>query len=452
MRMSRTMSQRTANAFCASVLASVVMCGATSARADAVTDWTAIMEESTLRVPDPAQSIRVAAITQLAVFEAVNTIVGHYEPYLLEPYLGRVGAPAGASPDAAAIAAAHRVLVDLLPDQAESLNAKRVVSLAALPDGAPKSAGIAIGEAAAAAMLAKRANDGMDTNVPYTPGTLPGQYRPTPPDFTPAFGAQLGRVTPFAIDSVARYRVPPPPALRSQRYARDYEEVKRVGDIASRERPKDRADVARFYAPDDIVPIYFSAARQVSLAQRKTLAENARSFALLGMAIFDAMVVCFDSKYFYDYWRPVTAIRLGHLDGNRHTDADPSWTPLVFTPPFPSYPSGHASFGGAARRVLERVFGEDGLAITLASPEVPDVVLDYASWKQITDDIDDARIYGGVHYRFDQEEAARQGRKVGRYVLRHWLRPLHRQPGQRDAFVEDASHLDDGAHEPTGRE
>jgi hypothetical protein len=426
--MNKTLRQRTAKAFCACVLASVVMCGAATVRADAVTDWAAIMEESTLHVPDPALPIRVAAIMQLAVFEAVNTIVGHYEPYLVEPYLGRVGAPAAASPDAAAIAAAHRVLVDLLPDQAESLNAKRAVSLAALPDGAPKSAGIAIGEAAATAMLAKRANDGMDTDVPYTPGTLPGQYRPTPSDFTPAFGAHLGRVTPFAIDNVARYRVAAPPALRSERYARDYEEVKRVGDIASRERPKDRADVARFYALDAIVPIYFSAARQVSLAQRKTLAENARIFALLGIAIFDAMVVCFDSKYFYDYWRPVTAIRLGHTDGNRRTDADPTWTPFVFTPPFPSYPSGHASFGGAARRVLERVFGKDGLAITLASPEVPDVVLHYGSWKQITDDIDDARIYGGVHYRFDQEEAARQGRKVGRYVLRHWLRPLRRHP------------------------
>ena len=446
------MSERAANAFCTSLLASVVMCGAATARADAVTDWSAIMEESTLRVPDPALSIRAAAIMQLAVFEAVNTIVGHYEPYLVEPYLGRVRAPAAASPEAAAIAAAHRVLVDLLPDQAESLNAKRAVSLAALPDGARKSAGIAIGEAAAGAMLAKRANDGMDTDVPYTPGTLPGQYRPTPPDFTPAFGAQLGRVTPFAIDSVARYRVPPPPALRSERYARNYEEVKRVGDIASRERPKDRADVARFFAPDDIVPIYFSAARQVSLAQRKTLAENARIFALLGMAIFDAMVVCFDSKYFYDYWRPVTAIRLGHTDGNRHTDADPTWTPFVFTPPFPSYPSGHASFGGAARRVLERVFGKDGHTITLATPEVPDVVLHYASWKQITDDIDDARIYGGAHYRFDQEEAARQGRKVGRYVLRHWLRPLHRHPHHRDAFVEDASQSDEELQEPAGRE
>ena len=207
----------------------------------------------------------------------------------------------------------------------------------------------------------------------------------------------------------------PPPALRSARYTRDYDEVKRVGDVASSERPKDRADVARFYEPDWIVPIYFSAARQVSLAQGKTLAENARIFALLGMAIYDAMVACFDSKYFYDYWRPVTAIHLGHTDGNHETDADANWAPFVFTPPFPSYPSGHASFGGAARHVLERIYGADGHAITLVSPFVPDVVLHYTSWKQITDDIDDARIYGGVHYRFDQEEAARQGRRVGAY-------------------------------------
>jgi hypothetical protein len=422
------------------LVATVLLFGATAARADAVTDWTAVLEETTLQVPDPVLPIRAAAIMQLAVFEAVNAIVGDYKPYL-----GSISAPAGASPEAAAIAAAHRVLGGLLPDQTESLDAKRAASLSAVPDGAAKTAGIAVGEAAAVAMLAKRTNDGIDADVSYTPGTLPGQYRPTPPDFTPAFGAGLGQVTPFAIDSVARFRVPPPPALRSERYTRDYDEVKQVGDVASSERPKDRADVARFYEPDDIVPIYFSAARQVSLAQGKTLAENARIFALLGMSIFDAMVVCFDSKYFYDYWRPVTAIRLGATDGNRETDADANWAPFVFTPPFPSYPSGHASFGGAARRVLERMFGKDGHAIMLASPLVPDVVLHYTSWKQITDDIDDARIYGGMHYRFDQEEAARQGRKVGRYVLRHWLRPVQ---GCDDDF---SLHECAGARQRSGR-
>jgi hypothetical protein len=423
-------AHRLARALGAWLLASGLLFGA-AARADVVTDWTAVIEETTLRVPDPALPIRAAAIMQLAVFEAVNAIVGDYEPYL-----GSISAPAGASPEAAAIAAAHRVLVGLLPEQTDSLDAKRAASLAAVPDGAAKTDGITVGEAAAVAMLAQRANDSIDADVSYTPGTFPGQYRPTPPDFTPPFGAHLSQVSTFAIDSAALFRVRPPPALRSEHYTRDYDEVKRVGDVASSERPKDRADVARFYEPDDIVPIYFSAARQVSLAQGKTLAENARIFALLGMAIFDAMVACFDSKYFYDYWRPVTAIRLGATDGNRETDADTDWAPFVFTPPFPSYPSGHASFGGAARRVLERMFGADGHAITLTSPLVPDVVLHYTNWKQITDDIDDARIYGGVHYRFDQEEAARQGRKVGRYVLRHWLRPVHRHGDETIAVHE----------------
>jgi hypothetical protein len=260
-------------------------------------------------------------------------------------------------------------------------------------------------------------------------------------------------VSTFAIDDAARFRVRPPPALRSERYTHDYDEVKRVGDTkaAESDRPKDRADVARFYEPDWIVPIYFSAARQVSQAQGKTLAENARSFALLGMAIYDAMVACFDSKYFYDYWRPVTAIHLGHTDGNHDTDADANWAPFVFTPPFPSYPSGHAAFGGAAQRVLEHIYGVDGHTITLVSPFVPDVVLHYTNWKQITDDINDARIYGGVHYRFDQEEGAHQGCKVGHYVLRHWLQPVDHD-AQQEAFAECAIRSDEVGQEPAEQE
>jgi PAP2 superfamily len=142
------------------------------------------------------------------------------------------------------------------------------------------------------------------------------------------------------------------------------------------------------------------------------------------MAISDAAISVFETKYFYNYWRPVTAIRAGDTDNNRKTDPDPNWLPLIPTPPFPSYPSGHASFGGGARAVLERLFGEDGHSITLVNPAIPDVVLRYTSWEQITDDIDDARIYGGVHYRFDQEAAARQGRRIGLYILAHRLRPV----------------------------
>ena len=399
----------------------VARAGSVTGAPDAVIEWNAVMQATVTPVPDPFLQGRSAAITQVAVFEAVNAIVGDYEPYL-----GSVTAPPGASPEAAAIAAAHRALASLHPDQAGSLDARRIASLAEVPDGPAKNAGIAVGEAAALAVLAARADDGSDTDTPYTPGTEPGRYRPTPPDFSPAFRPGLGQVKTFAIRSGAQFRVGPPPALRSPRYTRDYNEVKRVGEAHSTSRPPDRADVARFYAVSDIVQIYFPAARQASEAQQKTLSENARIFALLGMATFDAAVACFESKYHYDYWRPVTAIQLGDDDGNGKTDADPDWAAFVPTPPFPSYPSGHASFGGAARRVLERMFGRDGHTITLANPLIPDVVLHYTSWKQITDDIDDARVYGGVHYRFDQEAAALQGKRVGKYVLRHWLRPVHR--------------------------
>jgi hypothetical protein len=404
--------------------AALFLVGTVAVHADTVTDWNEIAEATVLEAtPDPFLQTRSTAIAQVAVFEAVNAIVGDYEPYL-----GTVTAPPGASPQAATIAAAHRALATLHPDQAAELDVRRAEALAEIPDGPCKQAGIAVGEAAAMAVLAAREDDGSVDDTPYVPGTQPGQYRPTPPDHTPAFRPGLGSVTPFAIRSAVRFRVRPPPPLRSRRYARDYDEVKRVGDVHSGERPQDRADVARFYAVAD-APLWSDAARQVSKAQGRTLAENARILALLNIAIFDAIVACFDSKYFYDYWRPVTAIRLGDTDGNRRTEADGDWLSYVFTPPFPSYPSGHASFGGAARYVLERLLGEDGHAIVLTHAQVPDVVLHYDSWKQIADDIDDGRVYGGVHYRFDQEAGARQGRRVGRHVLQHHLRPIRRHGG-----------------------
>jgi hypothetical protein len=388
------------------------------ARADAVTDWNEIME-ITVATADPYLRLRTAAITQLAVFEAVNSILDEYQPYL-----GSIGAPAGASPEAAAISAAHRALSALHPERAAQLDASRDASLAAILDGRAKEDGIAVGEAAADAMIALRARDGSNEQITYEPGSAQGEWRPTPPAFIPAYRPGLGRIAPFAIESAAQFRLEPPPSLRSARYARDYDEVKRVGDVNSASRTQDRTDLALFYGITEPVPIYNAAARQVSQAQGKTLAENARIFALLGMAIADAAVAVFDTKYHYNYWRPVTAILGGGEDGNKRTRADPDWLALVETPPFPSYPSGHAGFGGAARRVLEKVFGPDGHSITLTNADLPDIVLHYTSFKQITDDIDEARIFGGVHYRFDQESGARQGKRLGNYILKHQLRPL----------------------------
>jgi PAP2 superfamily len=414
----------------------IVLLGPTTARADAVTDWNEITQATivTPMPPDPARGGRTAAMVQLAVFEAVNSIVGDYEPYRR-----KIQAPSNASPDAAAIVAAHRVLVKFHADKAPQLDAARDKSLAAIPDGARKKAGIIVGTAAADAILALRANDGFDTPVSYTPGTDPGEYRPTPPEHIPAYRPGLGQVATFVVRNGRQFRADPPPSLDSRRYTRDYEDVKTVGEAESKERPEDRTRVARFYEVTDSESIYFPAARQVAATRSRTLSQNARLFALLGMAIFDAAVTCFETKYHYNLWRPVTAIREGGNDGNDRTKPDPKWRAAVFTPPFPSYPSGHATFGAAARAVLEDEFGLDGHSITLTNPAVPDIVLKYTTFKQITDDVDDGRVFGGVHYRFDQDEGATQGKRVGEYVLKHALRPACRCRGDgRDGRAASA--------------
>jgi hypothetical protein len=388
--------------------------------ADAVTDWNAIMQATVSAPPtNPFFQARWGAIVQLAVFEAVNAVTGDYEPYL-----GTITAPAWASPDAAAIAAAHRTLVTLRPGSAPALDAARAQSLAAIPDGPAKEAGIAAGEDAAAAMLVLRADDGSAeaATVPYTPGTNPGDWQPTPPLFAPALLPGWGRVTPFGLKEGSQFRLPPPPALHTGKYANAYNEVKLLGRIDSPFRPQDRTDVALFYAATTPVQAWNSAARQVSAERGRTLSENSQTFALLAMAMADGSIAVFDTKYSYNRWRPVTAIWNGDLDGNKKTTPDPTWLPLIATPPFPSFASAHATVSGGARAVLERAFGKDSHAITLTNPGLPGIVLNYTAWGQITDDIDDARIYGGIHFRFDQEAGARQGREVGRYILRHYLR------------------------------
>ncbi|HEX5222165.1 MAG TPA: vanadium-dependent haloperoxidase [Verrucomicrobiae bacterium] len=394
---------------------------ASTIKADEVTDWNAIMQ-TTVAAGNANVQARSGAIVQLAVFEAVNSIVGDYEPYL-----EIITTPAGASPNAAAIAAAYTALAALYPASNAVLSASQTVSLAQLPDGPDKDAGIEVGQAAALAMLALRLNDGAAgaQGVPYTPGTNPGDWQPAPPTFTVASQPGWGLVMPFGLDSGSQFRLPPPPPIDSGRYALDYNEIKLVGNINAGPdiRPQDRTDVARFFSVSSPVQAWNQAARQVSAAQGKTLSENARIFALVAMAICDASIATYETKYFYNTWRPTMAIRGGDLDGNHKTEPDAGWFPLITTPAFPSYPSAHATLSAAARTVLERVFGKHNLAITLTSPRAPGIVLNYTQWKQICNDIDDARIYGGIHFRFEQEAGGHQGQDVGHYILDNHLRP-----------------------------
>jgi hypothetical protein len=281
-----------------------------------------------------------------------------------------------------------------------------------------------VGEAAAAAMIALRADDGSTPPEFYTPvSNAAGEWQVTP-SCPPAGGLllQWRNLRPFAIETTDQFRSAPPPALRSLRYALDYWEVKLVGAADSRFRPQDRADVALFYAATAPVPVWNSAASQVAAEQGSSISESARALALVNMAISDAQATVFETKYHYRFWRPETAIRAGDSDGNRFTRGDPSFMPFVLTPCFPSYGSAHGSSSGAAREVLERVFGPRHHFIALSNPAVAGVVLQYGSFRQITRDVDDARVYGGIHFRFDQEAGAKSGQQVGAYVYRHALR------------------------------
>lgn len=390
-------------------------------KADVVLEWNEIMVTALADDP-PIDETRVAAITQVAVFEAVNATTGYYHPYL-----GKIDTARGASVEAAAVAAAHAVLREYLPQRATELDAARAKWLASVIDGPSKENGIAVGTAAAAAMLAHRAEDGSAPPQFYKPvSTEPGAWQMTPNCTEQGgVGLHLRNVTPFAIKSSKQFRAPPPPRLRSQEYANAYNEVKRVGGKHSSARPQDRADVARFYAAVRNIQTWNPVARQVAIAQGRSIAENARAMALLNMAMSDALVTVFATKYDARFWRPETAIRTGDSDGNHATRRDPEFAPFVGTPCHPSYASAHASSGYAARTVLERVYGCEKQSITLASPVLPDVVLNYRQFNEITSDLDDARVFGGIHFRFDQEEGARLGRRIGKYVHRHSLRPLY---------------------------
>jgi hypothetical protein len=402
------------------VTAALLLCSPPFAKADTVQDWNAIAIAAT-GTQSPFAQARIMAITQLAVFEAVNTIAPRYQPYL-----GTLVAPAGASIDAAVITAAHDVLKSYLPTNT-MIDDARTSALLLIPNGPAKAGGITVGTAAAAAMITARLNDGSappEFSVPAS--TDPGVWQLTPSCVAGGgLFLQWRNVTPFGIENAADFISSPPPELTSNKYAKDLNEVQRVGSKTSTDRPQDRTDVARFYAGSSPGYVVNLAARQVSAEQGRSIFHNARAFALINMAISDSFVAQFTTKYHYNFWRPETAIHGADLDGNGKTDPDLAWEPLIVAPCFPGYGSNHAagSYGGA--EILRRLYGAGGHCITMSNPNLPGLVFQYSEFKQISSDIDDARIYGGIHFRFDQEAGARLGREVATAVWQANLRRVH---------------------------
>ena len=396
-----------------------------------VVQWNLIAVQ-TIGATAPFPSTRAMAAVQGAVFEAVNSITGKYEPY----FATTVPAPAGANPEAAAVAAAHRVLTWLCPAETATLLAKRETSLSTMADGQARIDGIAAGEAAAAAMIAARTGDGSTPPLFWSPtSSAPYEWQKTPS--CPAAGGLFYHwkdVKPFGIRSSSQFRAPPPPALDSEHYARDYDEVQAVGYVGSPQRPQDRADVARLYAAQPPHQGWNDVARQILATRHDGITETARTLAVMNMTLSDGHITVFESKYFYRAWRPETAIVRGDEDGNAATVAGP-FTPFIVTPCFPSYPSAHGSGAGGASRVLAKAYGRFH-SIDLSHPAVPGVVLHYDDLKDIVSDVSDARVYGGIHFRYDQDAAEAMGRAVANYDDSHILR----KKGHEDQGDDDDAH------------
>ena len=401
-------------------------------RADTVLDWNEIAVNTAIsNGQNPFFQSRTGAIVQLAVFEAVNAITKEYQPYL-----GVVTAPSSASVDAAAAQAAYRVLRTFFaanPATVAALDAAIASTLAGLPNGQSKTDGIAAGEWAAAEIMAARANDGSLPLAFKTPGPVAvGEWLATPSCPSVA-GVPSGilyqwkDITPFAIPTPWAF-MPPPPGVTTSQYAKDFAEVASVGLETSTTRPADRSNVAKWYGASSPSYIFGMVLRQVATAKGRSLSDNARSLALVAMAVNDALIVSFNTKYHYNFWRPETAIKSAATDGNNRTDANPTFKPYILTPCFPSYPSNHASGSGAAAEMLRRLYGADGHSIDLSNPAVPGMEFHYSGFHEIVNDVDDARVYGGIHFRFDQDAGNVIGREVATYVIKNHLQPLHPAP------------------------
>jgi PAP2 superfamily len=405
-----------------------LICGSAAAAADdIVLRWNEISAR-TATATSPFDQARVTAIVQLAVFEAVNAITGQYEPYL-NP--ATTPAP-GASVKAAVATAASIVMTTYFPAATAALNTARDNDLGTIPNGAAKDAGIAVGTAAANAMIALRAADGSSPLLAIIPSsTAPGDYQLTT-GCPAAMFYNWQNVTPFGIPNASAFLVDPPPALAKHEYTRDYAEVATVGASTSADRPQDRADVVRLYAGSSPSFVVNMATRQIAAAKRTSVSENARALALINMAISDSLVASFFNKYHYNRWRPETAIRNGAADGNRKTEGDLSFASFIPAPCFPSYPSNHASGTDGGLEALRRLFGAAGhdITITNAVPalgSLPATVIteSYTQLKQIANDVDDARVYGGIHFRYDQDAGGVLGRAIATEVVKNHLRPLH---------------------------
>jgi hypothetical protein len=393
---------------------------ASPARADTVTEWN-LNASSALFVTGgqpPQLSVPHLAMVHGAVYDAVNAIDGGHEGYLIS---SRLATPSD-SKEAAAATAAYRMLLSIVPGQQTVLDAQYAASLAGIPAGSSKTRGIAVGEAAAAAMKAARTEDGRFGAFRFAVGSAPGVWRPVLPAFINDPNAWLKDVKPFLIESSSQFRSQGPLRLTSRKYAREFAEVKSLGSTASATRTADQTLAARYWAENP--PATWSRIfRTLSAQEGLSMAENARMFAMLYMTAADALISVWDDKAHSSFWRPITAIQEAGTDGNPATEPDAAWLPLIANPPYPEHPSGHTGLSGSIVATLQEFFGTDKVA--WADTNNAGLTRSFTRFSHAIEEIVDARVWSGIHFRTADEQGARIGGQVAKWRDKHYFRPVH---------------------------
>jgi hypothetical protein len=401
--------ERTSRIRLATLLTSVFAAAllAAPARGDVIMDWNAkadaIAAEKRTATPTHGRGL---AILHVAMFEAVNAVERRYAPYKLN-----LTADRNTSKEAAAAAAGYDILLSLYPDQKADLDAALAKSLAGIPEGESKEKGLALGKKAAADTIALRANDGATIQESYRPVTRPGVYIPT----ATVISSTVGAMTPWVMTSASQFRPAAPPALDSETWTRDLDEIRELGARNSTKRTAEQTTIGRFWFPTG-ARSYNPIVHQVAKAKQLDLLDSARLFALVSMAGIDAYIAVFDAKFHYNFWRPITAIRNADQTGNPATPRDASWLPLGDTPMHPEYPCAHCITSGAVSTVLQAVVG-DAVEITLTSPTAPGVTRRWTRLQDYRDEVSEARIWAGFHYRFSADIGKEMGRKIGELTV-----------------------------------
>jgi len=375
--------------------------------------------------PNPLVASRILAIEQVAVYDAVNAIDGSFAPYF-----AHVHASHGASLEAAAAQAGHDTLVALFPTLTSTFDAALAADLVGIPAGLARQ-GSDVGQNVAQQILALRSSDGSTAVVTYVPGTNPGDWQPTPPAFSAALAPQWASVTPWAMTSGSQFRPPTPPELSSTDYATAFNEVKDLGRSDSTTRTPDQTQIASFWKDAAGTSYAFGhwneIAAQVSVNEGLDLVQNARLFALLNIAEADALIDTWDAKFTYNFWRPITAIQFpGDSTLNPATESDPAWTPLIVTPNFPSYMSAHSTVSSAAAAILTAEFGQQ-YQFSIGSDGLAGVTRSFASFDLAAAEAGQSRIYGGIHFQFDNQAGLASGQALGQYVVGNFLLPVEQK-------------------------